>query len=1747
MKNNKYMVILIMAIFIFGVSCTCAANTNNTSIASIDESEMKSTLIDEIQTREESKIEQENKNKNVKTKADSKILGADESNDKNESKNILTSKDSDNSLGANNNEDRLAATLSYTDLFELIYENGQTTPAEISLKNNYEFRNDYNRVYYGGINVKKNLIIHGNGHTIDGKNLMGHFTLANHATLTIYNLNLINGKRYDNDGEMDNIGNSIAVTPTTKLIAENCNFTNCNGDSGGAILANLNSIVTLTRCTFTNNKVTDAGGAIFGQSSTLTMNNCIFKNNNAATYGGAIYITNTTLTIKGSTFSSNSVDDTGGAILAISCPTITIENSKFNNNIITQDYGQSSAIYFTESGTITITNSNFTNNNVNGYGGAIVATNINKLNILHSTFKNNTANGSGGAIILSNITNSNIQNSDFIENTALSNNYGGGAIFLENGFLTITKSNFINNKVNNANGAAIYSLGKLNIEKSNFEDNTASIGAAIYLDNPNTSTIKNSNFTNNFAQQGGAIFSNAPLEIINSRFNNNIVSGTNVKGGAIYTSSSLNIKNSIFERGLAAFGGAIYLSKPTSATIENSKFINNQAYRAAAIYTLANLIVNNTVFNNNNGTLNNGDSAAIYANQITTLNVINSNFTNNKAYATGGAIRAEKISNVKVINSKFRNNLANVGGAIHLEFCNNINVEYSDFINNSGLTSGGAIYSNDSSLNIYESNFISNSGKMGGSIMTIKGSSFIFKSIFNNNKATLDESANYGGAILVMGSILKINGSEFKDNEAKIYGGAICSLSSSTVNIDNSTFDNNKASQDAGAILSASSTLDIIKSTFNNNKANKEGGAIKTDSTLKIIESTFTNNKAEQYGGAIVAASSTLDIIKSTFDNNKANIDGGAIKTSSIFKTIESTFTNNKAEQYGGAIYSINSPTFEITRSFFDNNYAIAGGATFVYGQNMLMSDNIFNNNLATRQGGAIYQYRGSSSLSVYNTNFTNNHANDKGGAIYSLNATLNVNKGIFNHNDEVGIYANTGLVSNSIFMETIIGGGISESGNTHFTPSNFTIAYISDSTKGDSITLAITESHRFNGTVTVKIGAKTYYVTLQNGAGNRIITDLDVGTYKAILDFPQTGEFFSSYSESNEFIIRYKTVFSIESISDSTVNENINLKVNEVNGYTGTVTVKIGTQSYEFTLNNGIGTKTIKISSPGNYKAEIDFEETSQYTSTHAESNQFSVKYPTKFTFSAIPDCILGETITLNVHEEYGYTGTITIKIGTKTYTINLNKGTGTTTINDLPIGTYKAEIDFEGTSQYTSTHAESNQFSVKYNSTFTIGFIPTTLYKDSITINISESHNLNDTVTITIGSFVDTVELINGVGYKIINPDLDIGTYNVILDYAGSDKFTSCKCQSNEFVIKYYSFSDLNTLIENAGSELNLEHSYVYDKDNDSLFVKGISISKNIKINGKGNIIDGKYLARIFNISNGAQVTLENITLINGKAEDGGAIYVSNGTVLNVLKSNFNENTATGNAGAIYSQGVLNIADSLFKNNKDANGIGIHADEGKITNTTFIENDISGSIEISSDSTLLIGPSFVISDIPNFITGSSITISVSESHGLTGTVVVTIGSESYSIEVKNGIGSKTVIPNLAAGTYKATLTFSKSGKFNSGTAISNQFTVSDNTPPQHVKTTPKLTAKKKTFKQKVKVKKYSVTLKTNKGKAIESVKLTLKVNKKTYSAKTNKKGVATFKIKNLKKKGKVSAVVKFAGNNDYNMISKKVKITVK
>ena len=144
--------------------------------------------------------------------------------------------------------------------------------------------------------------------------------------------------------------------------------------------------------------------------------------------------------------------------------------------------------------------------------------------------------------------------------------------------------------------------------------------------------------------------------------------------------------------------------------------------------------------------------------------------------------------------------------------------------------------------------------------------------------------------------------------------------------------------------------------------------------------------------------------------------------------------------------------------------------------------------------------------------------------------------------------------------------------------------------------------------------------------------------------------------------------------------------------------------------------------------------------------------------------------------------------------------------------------------------------------------------------------------------------------------------------------------------------------------------------------------------------------------------------------------------------------------------------------------------------------------------------------------------------------------GAKTYTTDSNGQV--KVSTKGLAPNTYMAKVTFNGDTYYDKST-LDVKVTVN--------KASPKLTGNAKTFKFEDKTKKYTVTLKDNNGNVLKNKKISLKVNGKTYTANTNSKGVATFKLTKLSKKGTYNAVISFAGDKDYNKISKSAKLTVK
>lgn len=339
---------------------------------------------------------------------------------------------------------------------------------------------------------------------------------------------------------------------------------------GGAIITYQNNnafgFTNISNSKFIDCSTQGQGGAIsiwnIGSVNNYFSKN-LFDNNYASGNGGAIYIKNVDyLSIaedydSGAEFVSNSSDNNGGAIFSENC-NLSINDLQFQSN---------SAI---------------------NSGGAVAFHN-NVLNLQRVILSQNSATdptGTGGAIYLQgSLTSTEMDDMTFASNTA---GQSGGALSLQDSFLTILNSSFIENILTSASptgGGAMYVVGgtvnkEVTIDYCDFYENRSfdtvqnGEGGALFIANnfDNRILISNNNFENNASSMGGA------MAVSNNGAGPSIA--VTMKG------------NNYFQNVGYAGPGAIYLESQRFVEIISEIFVANES-ESAAPYQGAAITMNN--------------------------------------------------------------------------------------------------------------------------------------------------------------------------------------------------------------------------------------------------------------------------------------------------------------------------------------------------------------------------------------------------------------------------------------------------------------------------------------------------------------------------------------------------------------------------------------------------------------------------------------------------------------------------------------------------------------------------------------------------------------------------------------------------------------------------------------------------------------------------------------------------------------------------------------------------------------------------------------------------------------------------------------------------------------------------------------------------------------------------------------------------------------------------------------------------
>lgn len=876
---------------------------------------------------------------------------------------------------------------------------------------------------------------------------------------------------------------------------------------------------------------------------------------------------------------------------------------------------------------------------------------------------------------------------------------------------------------------------------------------------------------------------------------------------------------------------------------------------------------------------------------------------------------------------------------------------------------GGAIFARSGTLVINNCNFYNNTAYLekssrGGAIYVYEGSLVINNSNFTENKAS------EGGAIFSWNAKVTIDNCQFKDNyqerlvvKQPIYGGAIRNYQGSVMVIKNSSF--------------------IGNSAFANKLAySAYGGAIYNDGTLNVSECRFSDNYAnstgnEGMGGAIFnSRRGTLYVNSSDFTGNHAKANGGAIFNQGIMTVSESNFTNNYANKadsiYNNKTMSLsgNKVTGSRIGIFSTTNSSIESPliATLIDGQSITTTaPEVELYGVLMDDAGNLVQYQKFKFLfdgkqisyssydeanGIYNANYTFNNPGTYVLSTNLNNVVITTGQYIFENplillqglidvaddGDEINMaygyrYAesydselkDTGIIVNKSI--TINGNGLAIDGASvsrlFKIVNNATLIL-------NNITLSNGHSG-WGGAVYVEEGSLRIFhsLLLNNTArndGGAIYSDDKLEISKS--------SFVGNHANGNN--AKGGAVYTAGQciISDSSFNENF------ANDYGGAISsegiavisnstftknlARFGGAMYSsgelnvsysnFTLNNAsnIGGAIAILDRKGKLNIENSiFNNNSAFIGAalhiYANARVVNSSFDSNTAaddggaiYNSLNSTILDSNFTDNKANGHGdaicndmemYLSNNKIT-GSEVAIYNTNRGNFSSPIDVVLLGDQDLTI---------STY--------KYNFT--------ALIKDDAgnPIQYEIFTFLVDGQPVAYTSFDD----LTGI-YQVEYTFNRIATYNISAKY--NDKIVSRKISLPN------SLSLLQYIIDNAEEEvIDLDSGFEYCSviDNELKYI-GVIINKTVVINGNGFTIDGLGYSRLFNITDGGNLSINSLNLKGGFAfPNGGAVFIEKNSSLNAYKCNFTENKADYGA-VIYQSGnaSINIRNCSFDDNR-------------------------------------------------------------------------------------------------------------------------------------------------------------------------------------------------------------------------------------
>ena len=423
--------------------------------------------------------------------------------------------------------------------------------------------------------------------------------------------------------------------------------------------------------------------------------------------------------------------------------------------------------------------------------------------------------------------------------------------------------------------------------------------------------------------------------------------------------------------------------------------------------------------------------------------------------------------------------------------------------------------------------------------------------------------------------------------------------------------------------------------------------------------------------------------------------------------------------------------------------------------------------------------------------------------------------------------------------------------------------AQITDIDVGENVTITVSVPEDATGQVLIDIDGVGYYVNVTGGTGSAQIPRMPDGIYNVNLTYTGDDKYLPS-SNTASFNVSKVPSFVIPTAQDIFVGEVEEITLTVPADATGTVTVIIDGEAYDFSLNEGTLTKasgsgevysvavsggngilTITGLPRGEYVVSVRYNGDAKYLPA-TNTTVFKV---IKSNTTIAPIDLDNGTVIIELPENA--TGTVTINVDGDTYTAEVVNGTAVVDLSNLTPGKHFVEVVYSGDAEHDAQKINTTVSIPKYHTPIGVE-IDDIEVGDTAVVTVSVPEDATGNVTIEVEGVTYTAEIRDGKAVFHVK-GLPAGSKGVVVQYVGDEYYGENFTSSQFNVTKKDSSISASSKNIKVGNDEVITVTVPSDATGRILVkINGIGYYADIA-NGKAKVIvpqlpAGKYTATIY-----------------------------------------------------------------------------------------------------------------------------------------------------------------------------------------------------------------------------------------------------------------------------------------------------------